>query len=215
LDDARQVSIVQDSQPEVQVCIPQITPKSGFYGIAEGRAMDAAVRTDRSASSVVPELRRVLREASPDLTGTTFTTMEQVVEDSYGSQRIAARLLLIFGGSALLLCGAGLYGLMAYLVTQRTPELGLRMALGSSRKAIIWLVVRQASFMLIAGATAGLILSYYSTRALTSFLYGIEPHDRCTLGGMTILLLVCGLLATIGPAKRAASVNPAEAFRAE
>jgi ABC-type antimicrobial peptide transport system permease subunit len=209
------VSIVEDSQPEVQVCIPQITPKSGFYGIAEGRAMDVAVRTDRSPSSIVPELRRVLREASPDLTGTTFTTMEQVVEDSYGSQRMAAQLLLIFGGSALLLCGAGLYGLMAYLVNQRTRELGLRMALGASRNNVIWLVVKQASWMLIIGATAGLILSYYATRALVGFLYGITPHDRWTLAAMTLLLLATGLVATLGPAKRAASVNPVETLRAE
>jgi predicted permease len=215
LDDVRQVSIVEDSQPEVQVCIPQITPKSGFYGIAEGRAMDVAVRTDRSPSSIVPELRRVLREASPDLTGTTFTTMEQVVEDSYGSQRMAAQLLLIFGGSALLLCGAGLYGLMAYLVTQRTRELGLRMALGASRSNVTWLVVKQASWMLIIGATAGLILSYYATRALAGFLYGITPHDRWTLAGMTLLLLATGLVATLGPAKRAASLNPVETLRAE
>lgn len=215
LADVRQVSIVEDSQPEVQVCIPQITPKSGFYGIAEGRAMDMAVRTDRSPSSIVPELRKVLRETSADLEGSTFTTMEQVVEDSYGSQRMAARLLGIFGGSALLLCVAGLYGLMAYLVTQRTRELGLRIALGATRKAVVWLVIKQASWLLILGATAGLLLSYYSSSALTSFLYGIRPHDLWTLGGMTVLLLVCGLVAVIGPARRAAAVDPMETLRVE
>lgn len=215
LDDVRQVSIVEDSQPEVQVCIPQITPKSGFYGIAEGRAMDLAVRTDRSPSSIVPELRRILREASPDLTGTTFTTMEQVVEDSYGSQKMAAQLLLIFAGSALLLCAAGLYGLMAYLVAQRRRELALRIALGASRNSVIWLVVKQAAWMLTVGATAGLLLSYYATHTLAGFLYGITPHDRWTVGGMTLLLLTSGLLATVGPAKRAARVNPVETLRAE
>jgi ABC-type antimicrobial peptide transport system permease subunit len=80
-----------------------------------------------------------------------FTTMDQIVEDSYGSQQLAAKLLIVFGGSALLLCITGIYGLLAYLVTQRTRELGLRIALGAQRGHLMGIVLRQASWMPLAG----------------------------------------------------------------
>jgi ABC-type antimicrobial peptide transport system permease subunit len=99
--------------------------------------MNLAVRTERSPASVIPELRRVFREVSPELAGSTFTTMDQVLDDSYGDRRIAARLLQFFGGSALLLCVVGLYVLLAYLVTHRTQELGVRLALGAQKNQLI------------------------------------------------------------------------------
>jgi hypothetical protein len=131
LDDERQVSVAEPSQPEIEVCLPQITPSSGFYQPV-GMAMDLAVRTERDPAAMTPELRRLMRQASPELANSTFTTMDQIVEDSYGSQRLASRLLEIFGGTAFILCIAGIYGLLAYLVTQRTRELGIRIALGRS-----------------------------------------------------------------------------------
>lgn len=215
LDDARQVSIAEQSQPEIEICLPQITPDSSFYKGATGMAMDLAVRTERSSASIVPELRELLRNASPELAASNFTTMDQVVEDSYGSQQLAARLLEIFGGAALLLCVAGIYGLLAYLVTQRTKELGLRIALGAQRRNVMWLVLRQASWMLLSGAGVGLILAYLSSLLLRTFLYGIEPHDPWTMGAVTLLLLSGGLAAAYLPARRAASVDPIHALRAE
>jgi predicted permease len=215
LDDERQASVSRESQPEIEVCIPQITPDSGFYKAAEGLVMDLAVRTDRSLSSMVPELREVLRRASPELAGSAFTTMDQVVEDTYGDQRIAARLLQIFGGSALLVSVAGLYGLLAYLVTQRTQELGVRIALGAQREHVIWLVMRQAGWMLLAGSTVGLMLSYFSSRVLENFLYGVKSHDASIMGAASLLLLGAGLAAAYVPARRAASVDPMKALRTE
>ena len=149
LDDERQVSIATQSQPEIEICIPQITPDTLAYQSVEGLNMDLAIRTDRSPSSIIPELRDLMRQASPELSDSTFTTMDQVVEDSYGSQQLAARLLIVFGGSALLVCITGIYGLLAYLVAHRTKELGLRIALGAQRGDVMWLVLRQASWMLL------------------------------------------------------------------
>jgi len=215
LDDERQLSIAQQSQPEIQVCIPQITPDTGFYKGAEGLGMDLVVRTERSPSSIIAELRSAMRAASPELATSTFTTMDQIVEDSYGSQQLAARLLIVFGGSALLLCITGIYGLLAYLVTQRTRELGLRIALGAQRGHVMGIVLRQAGWMLLAGASVGLTLAYMTSLLLRTFLYGITPHDPWTMASVTLLLLVGGLAAAYLPARRAAMVDPMQALRTE
>ncbi|MGA8443480.1 MAG: ABC transporter permease [Candidatus Sulfotelmatobacter sp.] len=215
LDDERQESAVEQSQPEIEVCIPQITPDSGFYRVAEGLAMNLAVRTERSPGSFVPDLREVLRSARPELAGTTFTTMDQVVDDSYGDQRITARLLQIFAGSALLLCVAGLYSLLAYLVTQRTQELGIRFALGAQRQQVIWLVMRQAGWILLVGSAIGLMVSFFTGRMLADLLFGVKVSDVLTLTGASMLLMATGLGAAYIPARRAASVDPMQALRTE
>ena len=215
LDDERQASVVEQSQPEVQVCIPQITPDSGFYRVAEGLAMNLAVRTERSPSSFIPELREILRSASPELGGSTFTTMDQVVGDSYGDQRIAARLLQVFAGSALLLCVTGLYGLLAYVVTQRSKELGVRLALGAQRHQVVWLVMRQAGRILLLGSAIGLAVSFLANRMLANFLYGVKAHDAWALSAASLLLVGTGLAAAYIPARRAANVDPMQALRSE
>jgi predicted permease len=215
LDDERQVSLAQQSQPEIEVCMPQITPDSGLYKATEGIAMDLAVRTSRNPSSFMPDLRQLLRAASPDLADSNLTTMDQIVEDSYGSQQLATRLLEIFGGCALLLCVSGIYGLLAYLVHQRTRELGLRMALGAQRGQIMALVLRQAGWMLVVGSACGLALAWFSSVLLRMFLYGVQPHDPWTMFAVTAVLLVCGLASAWIPARRAAAIDPMQALRTE
>ena len=215
LDDERQVSVAEQSQPEIEVCIPQITPDTSFYKAAEGLAMALAVRTNLPPSSIVPELNRLMRQASPELANSKFTTMDQVVEDSYGSQQLAAHLLEIFGGCALLLCIAGIYGLLGYLVAQRTKELGLRMALGAQRANVVWLVLRQAAFILLSGSAIGLVLSYLSGALLKSFLYGVQPHDPWIIAPVALFLIASGAVAACIPARRASIIDPMEALRAE
>ena len=213
-DELRQASIEKASQPELEVCLCQITPASGIYQPTT-MAMDLAIRTDRPTSEMVPELRSILRQASPELENATITTMDQIVEDSYGSQRLAAHLLEIFGGAALLLCVAGLYGLLAYVVTQRTRELGVRIALGAQRGNLVWMVMRQAGGMLIAGVAVGTALAWGSGRLVHGFLYGISAHDGWALAGAALLLLASGLAAAWLPARRASGVDPMQALRME
>jgi len=214
LDDERQVSVAKPSQPEIEVCLPQITPDSMFYGPA-GMAMDLAVRTERDPAAMTPELRDLMRQASQELANSTFTTMDQVVEDSYGSQQLAARLLEIFGGTALVLCIAGIYGLLAYLVTQRTRELGIRIALGAQRDRVMGMVLRQAGAMLMAGLAVGLLLAYVTSRVVGTLLYGVKAHDPWTTAAVTLILLAGGLAAASIPARRAAAVDPMVALRSE
>jgi FtsX-like permease family len=118
-------------------------------------------------------------------------------------------------GVALLLCLAGLYGLLRYTVTQRTREMGVRIALGAQRRDVLWLVMRQATIMLLVGVTLGAALALPSARLIQSFLYGVTAHDGWTLGYAAALLLVSGLSAAYLPARGAASVDPIKALRAE
>jgi predicted permease len=215
LGDERQSRVADPALPEVEVAIPQLTPDAIFYMAMDGTTMDVTVRTERPTEEVIPELRDILRRASPEFQNVTITTMDQIVEDSYGSQQLAAHLLEIFGGSALLLCVAGLYGLLAYVVTQRTRELGVRVALGARRSDLLWLVMRQAGAMLLTGVAVGAALALAAGRVVRGFLYGVSAHDVWALGGAASLLLASGLMAAYLPAQRAADVDPVEALRSE
>lgn len=215
LDDSRQISVSEQAVPEIQVYFPQLTPDTGTYQAAGGVAMSLALRTSRAPSSILPELHVIMTQASPELANTEFTTMTQIVEDSYGSQQLVSRLLIVFGGSALLLCLSGLYGLLAQLVAQRTREIGVRIALGASRSLVVWLVIRQAARMIAGGAIAGLALAWFASRLVSSFLYGVTPHDAITMVVVSLVLGATGLAAASLPAARAASINPVEALRSE
>lgn len=214
LDNERQKAISQPSQPEVEYCLCQVTPDTKDYGPAT-TAMDLAVRTDEPDVEIIPEVHDILRNASPELGAARIMTMDQIVEDSYGSQRLAAHLLEIFGGSALLLSIAGLYGLLAWVVAQRTREMGVRIALGARRGNLLWLVMRHAGAMLLVGAAAGSALAWMSARLVRSYLYGVSAHDGWTFAAAAALLCVCGAIAAYVPARRAAKVDPMVALRAE
>jgi hypothetical protein len=215
MDNVRQSEVSQPSQPELEVCIPQLTPHILYYKSMAGTAMDLAVRSEQSTAIVIPELRSILKQASPALANSTITTMDEIVEDSLGSQRLAAHLIEIFGGAALLLCVAGLYGLLAYVVTQRKRELGVRIALGAKRRDVVSLVMRQAGIMLLVGLVLGTALALASARLIQSFLYGVTANDGWTLACAATVLLVSGLSAAYLPARAAASVDPMKALRTE
>ncbi|MBT9329621.1 ABC transporter permease [Paracidobacterium acidisoli] len=215
LDDERQSSIMKPSQPEIEASIRQLAPGVSFYSVLEGNAMDIALRTSLPPEQMIPQFREILRKASPEFAHVPITTMDRIVDDSYGSQRLAAHLLEVFGGSALLLCIAGLYGLLAYLVSQRTREMGVRLALGAPRSSVLLLMLREAGAMILTGVAVGTVFTLVSGRLIRSWLYGVTAHDFRTLAVASLLLAVSGLAAAWLPARRAASVDPVEALRAE
>jgi ABC-type antimicrobial peptide transport system permease subunit len=138
-----------------------------------------------------------------------------VVEDSIGSQTLAARLIYIFAGTALLVAIVGLYGLLAYQVNQRTREIGVRIALGARKYDVLQLIMRHAVWLLGLGMSAGLLLALGTGRILSSFIWGVSEHDGLTTIGISMLMLACGLLAAYVPARRAACIDPMTALRNE
>ena len=215
LDDFRQKTVADPAEPELDLNAAQLRPTDDFYQPTLTAHAEIALRSNRPPASLLPELRHTLIATDPDLAAAEIQTMDQIVEDSMGSQLLAAHLLETLGGLALLIALAGLYSLLTYLVTLRTRELGLRLALGAQRSDILNLVLRNAATLLLTGIAAGLALSLAAARLLRTFLFGVHPHDALTLIAAPTLLLAVGLLAAYLPARRAAHLEPTVALRAE
>jgi predicted permease len=215
MNDIRQDTLTDPSRPEFYVCLPQVTRDNPLYRAILSRYMELAVRTEVQPDAMIGELRSGIAQANPHLAIGEFTSMKEAVEDSIGAQKLAAGVIGVFGALALLITVVGLYGLLSYVVEQRTREIGIRMALGADRGAVIAMVIRQTIAPMVAGVAAGVGLALWSNRLLHGFLYGVSASDPWTIALAPLGLVACGLIAALAPAKRAASVNPVEALRAE
>jgi putative ABC transport system permease protein len=141
--------------------------------------------------------------------------MGDLISEASAQRRFQTSLLTAFAGIALVLALVGLYGLMTYSVSRRTREIGIRMALGAERSDVLFLVLKRAATLLAIGVGCGLIGAWFSTRALSAFLFGIDRHDPATLVSVCALLAVCGLIAAFIPARRAAAIDPVHALRSD
>jgi predicted permease len=186
-----------------------------FYGELSGGSMALVVRTTGSATSIGNAVMQTVRDMDRDQPVFGLEPMEQIIEESVAAQRFATLLLGMFAGIALLLGSVGIYGVMSYLVTQRTHEMGIRMALGATRIDVMRLVLRYGLTLAAAGLVLGLIGSVALTRLLATLLYGISPTDPLTLGTMGAVLVGVALLACYLPARRATRVDPMVALRYE
>ena len=175
------------------------------------------VRTSQPAESLLPTLRSAIREIDPALGTIGEATMTDTINRSQAAylHRSAAWLAGGFAGMALLLGVLGLYGVIAYSVSQRTRELGVRLALGAQRSSVYRLVLKDASVVIAAGLGAGLICSLVAASLIRNLLFDTVPWDVPTLAGVGGLLAASAFLASYVPARRAASVNPITALRAE
>jgi hypothetical protein len=160
-------------------------------------------------------VRAVLRRDAPEMAEMGITSVEQALETSLSQRQLALRLAAAFGAVALLLAAVGIYGVLAYSVAQRKREIGIRMALGSSRAGAMRLVARQAAGMVLAGLALGFAGSWPAGKAISSFLFGVQVVDAPTwIASAAVLLAVCAVAAA-APAWRAAQVDPMEALRME
>jgi predicted permease len=174
-----------------------------------------AVRSELPSQAVVSSIRATLKNIDPTLVLTDIQTMGDLMSQASARRRFQTSLLSTFAGIALILALVGLYGLMAYSVSRRTREVGIRMALGAQRRSILFLVLRGAAALIGIGLVVGLGSTWVATRLLRSFLFGVNEHDPLTVGLVCALLLGCGLMAALFPAYRAASVDPTQALRTE
>lgn len=174
-----------------------------------------AVRSTLPAAATEAEMRAAVQQLDPRTAITHLGTMSDLMSLATARRRFQTLLLTAFAAIALVLALVGLYGVMAYMVNRRTREVGIRMALGASRAQVLTLVLRKATILVGAGLFTGLLCALLTTRLLQSFVYGIGTRDPLTLLSGCGLLLLCGLLAALIPARRAASVEPMESLRAE
>lgn len=173
------------------------------------------VRGVQPADALMPAMRRVLWNIDPQVAIPTLKPMDEQVSDSVATERFQTLILGCFGAAALLLALVGIYGVLAYSVSMRTQEFGIRMALGSDRGALVGLVLRQAAAPVLIGAAAGLAVAFAAMGWVRSLLYQTSVLDPVAIAGSLALLLGAALLAALMPARRAAGVDPARAIREE
>lgn len=160
-------------------------------------------------------VRITLAAINPNLTVVKFQTFEQQIADRFNDERMIARLTMLFGALALLLATIGLYGVTAYTVARRTPEIGLRMAVGAERVSVVTMVMRGAIIQIGLGLAIGIPIALVCVRFVKAQLYEITSADPNIVLGAIATVTVAACIAGIIPARRAASIDPARALRSE
>ncbi|MEP6810858.1 MAG: ABC transporter permease, partial [Chthoniobacterales bacterium] len=172
------------------------------------RGLILAVRSTQDPRSLTAAIRAEIQRLDPDLPAANVRTLEQVTADSIATRRLSVVLIGVFAALALVLASVGIYGVMSFLVVQRTHEIGVRMALGAQRADVFRLVLGRAARLLLLGTVIGLPLAIFSSRALGSLLYNVPPFDLPTFALVTVALTFVALLASYLPALRASKSDP-------
>jgi predicted permease len=195
-------------------------PPSGFFyrpfmqGVPELN-LAVGVRTSGDPAAFAETLRREVRRLDPRVELWLTGSMTDYIKPAFLVHQLASRLLEGLGLVALVLAALGVYGVMSYVVNQRTREFGVRLALGATARDLLGMILREGMVLAAVGTVAGLGLAFLTARGLTAVLYGVDPFDPMVFAGVPLLLAAAMLLACWLPARRATRVNPVEALRAE
>ena len=172
------------------------------------------VRSSR-ADQMQREVRELVRQFAPEAPVYREFTMEELAQRSMLQLSFTMMTLGVVAGLALLLGAIGLYGVLSYVVAERTREIGLRMALGATANAVRRMVVSQGTRVVVIGVVIGIAVALAATRLLGTLLYGVKPVDPIVFAGMSVMMIAIGVLASYMPARRASSVDPIESLRSD
>jgi len=182
---------------------------------AQMNAVTYALRTEGDPLRYAATVRQIVHEADLRVPVTNLKTQAADIDQTVNQEIVFARLCTTFAFLALTIACVGLYATMAYAVARRTNEIGLRLALGARRSAVIWMVLRGVSVLAAVGLSIGAAVALAASRVIESFLYGIKPNDPRALSAAAAVLLISALAAGYGPARRASRVDPMVALRHE
>ena len=178
-----------------------------------GNNLSVVLRTDLPPAQLESQIRDQIHAVDPELPVFSLRSMNEVLEASLAPRRFSAELVALFAALALLLASIGIYGLLAYMVGQRSHEIGIRMALGARRDHILKLILRQGIFLAGAGVSAGLVVAVATAPLIATLLYGVHPIDPVVFLSVALILLMVSFLASFIPAYRATKVDPIVALR--
>jgi predicted permease len=207
--------LTRDPMPQAFVAYTQL-PARIFSRFTEAWIHKSLVIRSRFVSNeLLKSVRKTISELAPDSAVFGVTTVQQTVSNSAADWRFLSQLLGLFAAVALLLAAIGIYGVISYSVSERSHELGLRMALGAQPGQVLGLVLRQAMMLSLLGVVIGTAASFLATPLLAVYLYGVKPHDLLTLALVSLVLIAVTLFASYVPARRAANIDPMETLRHE
>jgi len=206
------VGVLADARTEslAEATVPQL-----YLSLYQRRAKDLAIflRGRLDTAAIPSELRHEVQTIDPELPVFGAQTLDDVLSASLSVRRFSMQIIALFAATALLLAGLGIYGVISYLVSERTHDIGIRLALGAQRTRILQMVLRQGLQLAAAGAAVGLIGALIVSHAMAGLLYGVRPTDPLTFVGVAVLLVAVALFACYIPARRAIRIDPMIALR--
>jgi putative ABC transport system permease protein len=209
----KQFELVVDSPPQGYVSYAQLPPHT-VPGWTESRVHKSLViRTRSTSAALIENVRRMISGLAPDSPVFGVRTVEETVSNSARPWSVLSQMLGLFAAMALILAAIGIYGVISYSVSERSHELGLRMALGAQRGHVVRLVLGQAMTLSVVGVSIGVAASFAAAPLLAEFLYGVKPHDVLTLLLVSLLLIAVTFLASYIPARHATEIDPMETLR--